>query len=455
MKRMLFPLSAILIFLTGCTGKPDITDIEKPQVHVAELTGETQNPETDVTVDDDVNNLDDDDNKVDDSDIDDDKDNETDVVDVADAQTMNNNSRMVYCDGKVFFMSPGEDMMDESGLFGEYGLYSYNNAGTFVGYNVADDELDFWFRSESFGDFIISGDYFYVCSVQDDDNTVLKLDYNTGEVVDRLEGRGLSAVSEDGRYIVTNVFVQDAGDMLYLYEDGNLLKKLENFPVYDSVGFGGDYFYYITYSEGYDKQYLYSLNIETLEEVELGTFEYPDDSVWGGEIEQVYFEGDDLYLGFGYYEGTGHFFYKGYFCTAKGGVEDSLQSFEVGPTEDDYAMPAFVVSDKSMIECDGEPGTAAVNEMGYICYYNESGYEVPVANEYGEFGTIYLDEDYEKRINIEYLYLIDNAIFGVRNEEHHDSANDVGWRTAYVRDKVEFFMVDISTGEETIIMTVE
>ena len=210
-------------------------------------------------------------------------------------------------------------------------------------------------------------------------------------------------------------------------------------------GIYADALYYRGEDEGSS---LYMLDIPSGKIVNLGKLPDGPEGSYGGELCQFAADEDGVYLSYGFYEGTGHFYASGFYVQAKPGVSDSI-SFEESPAslqEEPTAPRPFAVADGKMIPADGIPGSAALDyQSGELSLFDESGKKEASLEGYASVD----DETGEKRVCVELVQAVAGKIYAVINLEHHVPQEDIGWRWAYEREESYAVLIDPVTGEET------
>lgn len=235
-------------------------------------------------------------------------------------------------------------------------------------------------------------------------------------------------------------------NQILIYKDGAHHKSIDVEHYRDCVTLGDNMIFFISGEPetGYN---LKQVNVTTDEIIDLGklpSFEYSD---WNGMIDEVIFDGAQIYFTYSSYEGTGYFFSQGFFVQAKAGAENSIDYVDM-PTRMEDGEPRaakFAVQNGQMVVCEGEPGTCEVNGSGTLGYYNDDGEWVEVAD---GWENVFFDEDGNYK-GVELAEKVGDAIFLIYNENERVPEDDIGWRYAYCRNYTNVYRISIETGEST------
>lgn len=379
---------------------------------------------------------------------------------------VNTNACFIEYDGKVYFKVPEEADLERTALWDQFVLMTGEGKTKLMRVDSDGTEPEFlrysssWGKMALGGDFIAFSDYDYPNDIPVQMMALFspkeKLSY-TGDMVSLLDGDvngyyicGHDYLSEDSTYL-------EKGHHIYVYQDGEYRNC---FPAGDSfiyVGIQDNHLLYRAYNEENEPasgEKLMQMNLDNGELLTLG--ELPAFESSGAETDQVVFSDGKVYLAYSNYEGTGHFYNGSFLVSAELDKENSL-SYEEGKAEEnaDGGEPlraaAFYVKDGEVTYCDGIPGTAKVIE-DTIGYYDEAGSFVPVAGGYGWSVLKEETADSEEIIEeTEYADLVGDSIYAIRNISERAPEDDIGWRYAYRRLKVEILKIDTKTGGAVVL----
>lgn len=389
---------------------------------------------------------------------------ETDIIDESDAanfEIVNNNAHFVRCGDKVYFRMPETLDYQDVSLWGEYA----DNTGisqNITEYSITDSKLNTLLRESGSGIMGISGDALFFRDVEYNNDIecekLASIDLTKEKPIynELCFGDDFAGVTPDGRFILALSY-KYSGDGFYavninVYEQKECIHTYEINDFYEIAGITNESVFYRT------SENLIQLDILSGDVINLGKL--PVAEYGGSEVQQFEVMDDYVYIGLGFYEGTGHFYCDGYYIKAEIGVEDSIsyENININSIDsdyddiDDYDYIPFYVKNGKQISTEGIPGTTYIGyEDGYIGYYDEQGKMVEVAKGYE---TIYNDGD-TCMIGVELAELVGDKIFLIKNTNIHVPDEDIGWRTAYMRVRAEYYMIDIMTKEIELIADIK
>jgi len=407
-----------------------------------------------------------------DSETEDDNSNDSEETELADANSseddveriLNSNHFFVKVGDYVYFHMPDEKAMEKSALWGDFMMQDMGDS-QFLKTKYSNLETSTIDDDSAWGKISLSDEYLLFQGKT----------YENDEPVDALlwykEDDSYSSIPEmyDVQLLGSDVTNQYVYGMYRIGEEeatdeckeGCYIEAFHNEDVTDSV-YVGNYPDYVASNENivvYVQQFdddenaygLFRLDINTGDILFLGNLPQFD-SGWG-EVDHAEMIGEEVYLSYGNYDGTGHFYSGGKYIWANVNACESLDCVEPKGEKTDEELnesQAFVVKDGDVVLCDGIPNEAAVlnDNLGY---YDENGSFVVVSNGYGR---VY-EDDYEFVKTVEIVEKIGDKLFLIRDEMRHISEEDVGWRYAYKRSLTEAVCVDIKTGKETVLASVE
>lgn len=360
--------------------------------------------------------------------------------------------------GYIYFHAPDpEGGMDKAVIGASYISIPSGAANTLYRYKTGSDVECVW-SDNAYGTIGYDGkDLYYQSYVEYDDDNY----YDAIVVIDNGDADA-SEVSRDGKFVITtdemsnqvlvcDKLVYDGSETLMdmtVYNEGKSAGHYSLEGYSDCLGLINNQLYYTSYrDEGY---YIEQLSLKDGLVTELGLLPVPEDCYSGpyGECQQFAIDDDNIYLGYNFYEGSGHYYYGGFFVTAKIGQADSISFVDNGVY--DNMPPAFAVVDGKMQPVDGVPGRAGV-EGDYIGYYDQDGNWNPVKDGYE---TRRIGADEEGLACVEYCEYIDGKIYLVYNESVHEPDSDIGWREAFRRTYVKVAEIDCASGSEHIILEI-
>lgn len=363
----------------------------------------------------------------------------------------NNNAHFIRSGDNVYFRMPDIRDLQDTALWGEYSdnlRFSHD----LMRYSIVNSQLDTLLRDCGSGIMGIGGDYLYFKDVEFNNDIECEKLSSIDLVEDEPSyneiclGDDLVGVTPDGRYAIALSYTYpDTGNYVIsinVYEQTEYMQTYDMEDFHEIAGITNDSVFYCT------TENLMQLDIATGDRFDLGKL--PEAEYGRSEVQQIEVIDNDVYLGLGFYDGTGHFYCDGYYITAEIGVEDSLSSEQINndSMDSDYEgsedYVPFYVKDGKQVSTSGIPGTAYIGYTdGAIGYFDDQGKKVEVAK---GFETIY-DDTYTCMIDVELAELVGDKIFFIKNTNIHVPDEDIGWRTAYMRIRSEFYMVDIATKE--------
>lgn len=333
--------------------------------------------------------------------------------------------------GKIYYRVPKDEAMKNSALFGEY-MSGYCGPSEIKCYDLETGKSEKLCDSFGYGKLMVFND-----------SLVAKEKIHQNDE----EAEKLVMISlEDGSSSVMDKYdLQEHMSLIYAMFDDYIIYEEDDYEK--------------------DEYSIYSLDYSNGNTIKLGQLDKLGETMYPGEPQQFYSDGENIWFTMSAYQGTGHFFSEARLYHAKVNTEgslmscgfDTLDTINRKPMSEEYGVdfctefnraPGFVIRDREPIITEGEPGTASViYDSGVLMYYDNNGLRNDIASGYetfesGEEGT---------RTNIELSEYVGDHIFLVRNEEWRDEANDVGWREAYVRKFSYIVVINPQTGEETII----
>lgn len=382
---------------------------------------------------------------------------------------INNNSYFVGKNGKVYFRAPHEDSLYFTALFGSYMnmdsdgtvLYEYDPATgdliklkedyhglgklAFLGDYIIYTEAVPVDVDEEYGGYEEISTHLFIVPTAEDNLKFDNIPENQDSLFADKNGKEYLAI----RYTYTD----DAVCSIYVYNsDVGYVKSIDLSDYASAIGIQNGQFLFTSYDKATNKHYLKQLDIQSENIITLGLLPEPEDYIALGEIWQVELTNDRLFFGYGFYEGTGHFYANGYIIEAVLGEEASLKATPAASPLTDYPEEesSFIVTDNGFEYSKGPAGKAAVKE-DTIGYFDESGNFIAVATGYGRK----YDEREDYVTEIEVCELVDDNIYAIRNNLVHMALDDIGWRMAYARSHSEVIKIDIRTGEETVLISLD
>ena len=434
---------------------------------------------------------------------------DTAVKDAADS-IINNGGHFVKSGSNVYFRNPSFDQLKGYATWGDYIDMYIPGGSSIVAYDTTTEDVTELFADNGYGPIYIAGDHFYLNEGSDDTDyfvDIVSMDGKEHFSTDPASVSGvigdkavLSSFDHDHNRVCIDIYEGTKKTASVYYDEyadnadaanasagstsnnasGSTDSASVDLPrISKCCGIAGDnvIFELMTVDpdspEGNYMCELWSYNVESGHSIRLGKLhqgsteyvDYPD----FGECDQFEYADGKIWLGCGYYEGTGHFLYDFCFMEADPAVEGSLSlispdSIDTSLNSDgagaasaanaaaqdlEYARtPAFTVSGGKLRLADGAAGTATVLYGGDdLIKYDENGKSKTIASGFG----MVEDTVSDTRTIVELAECVDGDIYLVQNTEHRDYANDIGWREAYVRDYAYIIKVNEATGEQSII----
>ncbi|MDO4960454.1 MAG: hypothetical protein Q4E57_01160 [Eubacteriales bacterium] len=419
-------------------------------------------------------------------------------------EIINNGGHFTKAGSKVYFRQPELESMNEPELWGNY-VDIYTGPSTICTYDTETGEISELFADNGYGAIVLSGEYLLLQEQDEDGDSCVILKDMQGNAVETYSGASLCGAEGD-LAVISNFDRSSQALRLDVIKDGKLLESIsQEAQIACYIGICGDNIIYESIADGEEgyTNALWSHKLSGDSETELGTIPgLGEINSAYGNVDQFLAQDGKIYIGLGFYEGTGHFYSGAYFMTADPEVPGSLtavnaddvpeakaagqnpaetvketesetekesESAEAGETDkeskavekpdekasgegDDLIMlsktPAFIIVSGEFRKTEGIPNTAAVNDTtGWIGYYDNEGIFVPIAEGYE---TVSGGEP-EIRYNAEVTELVDGDIFIRDNYELRAEEADIGWREAYKRVSTYMRVINAETGEYKIL----
>ena len=275
----------------------------------------------------------------------------------------------------------------------------------------------------------------------------------------------VTGASEKNDYLSIHQYV--SGQEQYLVYDGSVypvqLIEPENDEYFVYAGFAGEDL--ILVSRTGDRYPVSEINLETGEKIRLGELPYNEAQDYAGaEIIQLYQEEDDIYLGVGWYAGTGHFLNGYYIVKMKARTENSVEEVpaELPESEGDPDRPWFFL-----------------NAAGEVLFtkYDPAGEVVLSETDCGDlmyvdspFGVSILEKDFiresEARSSeaetvriLQDAEFVDGAAWIITADASRAPEEDIGWRSAYAAkgmtwQRIQVYNISVSADENFPIETI-
>lgn len=375
----------------------------------------------------------------------------------------NNNSYFVGVDGKIYFRAHSEKALGKSVLWDNF-LSSASGESFLYSYNIKTGRTEELCCFENAVGELFVFENNIICRSRDKKGNECLSAYSLekGELLDEMDLgiEHFAGVSNNGRFMITYDWVYD-NEPAYLHVYSNMNHVIGDFETETFSGIIGmkdDILFYEYYERAnsedpFEEGYygIMQLNVRTGESVDLGTF--PEVPYGSGELDQVLITDDKLYVGYGIYDGTGHFYQEGYLVSATIGEKNSASSEAFELLEGDNIpekCPSFYVDDSGeCVVCEGVPNTSGLVDEK-IGYFDGAGKFVETADGYGWI----MDEEDESVVSIEQSTMLYGKIFAIRDYLNRYPSEDIGWRYAYKRSGFDVVVLDPDTKKEENIMSV-
>ncbi len=368
---------------------------------------------------------------------------------------INNNGHFVQVGDKIYFHIADADSMGKTALWAQFADQESGRTVLFE-YDPKQNEaknIAFDFTS---GGISVQGEVLYTLGYKDNlkqpDEPEVALGSYTKEngfktidliaPSDSLLGAGLN----DSFLAALHYAYVDNKEInqILIYVDGVLQNTFDVDHFRDLVFLGDNTIFFIS-GEPETGFNLTQMDVISGETIDLGVLPGFDYSDWNGSIDEVIYDGTQIYFTYSSYEGTGHFFSQGFFVQAKAGVKDSV-SFTDMPTcmvDGDPRAAKFAVKDGQMVVCEGETGTCEVKGNGVLGYYDDQGEWVEVAD---GWDSVFFDQEGNYK-GVELAEKVGDYIFLIFNDNARVPEDDIGWRYAYCRNYTDVYRISIKTGE--------
>ena len=291
--------------------------------------------------------------------------------------------------------------------------------------------------------------------------SLVEVNLSTGEITNLGEAYMRYVDSETGRY-VAEVYAEDATSFLRVYEGRKAVSELDlQNDRYSANNFflRGDTLLYCMYdtnywdSDGEMLHQLFAYQLSTGELKCLGDMPAEPDSGFYSlcEVDQMAIKDNEVYLGAGFYAGTGHFLNYPVICKADLTRENSLEIIQEEDIVDtyDYCTDRFL-----------ESSLPKIVASDYIPYEVQKDYEtdqlymmVPDGNDGLERKDVIqidrMEVDYsgEEFCFVEVAEYVDGMIYLVMDDVVYCEEESIGWRDAYTVNAISYCQIDPATGE--------
>lgn len=284
------------------------------------------------------------------------------------------------------------------------------------------------------------------------------VDTVTDDIMDGSYARIRSASEKNDRLLVDQYA---AGKEQYTVFGGSVYPVRTVEPEGDEyfvyAGFAGKDLILVTCSG--DRYPVSEVSLETGERLRLGELPASDVQGYGGaEILQLYQEEDDIYLGVGWYAGTGHFLNDYYIVKMKAGTENSLEEVpaELPEAEGDPGRPWFFLNAAGeILFSEYDPaGEVVLSEYSYgDLIYADSPFGASVlAKEFIKESEAMGHNEEEVRI-LQAAEFVDGAAWIITADAAPAPEEDIGWRTAYaakdlIWQRIQVYDISVSADQD-------
>ncbi len=472
--RTILSVLAVGVVLAGCSDKASKNVTAETDTGETTSDGMTDNGASDGTLNDSVIEIEDDGDDTASNIVFEEEEDSGDVQQTADTgisftgKPENNGAHFVKLDDRVFFRVPDKEGLDVAGLFGEY-IDTESGPTKLVSHDTKTGETKEVFDDHGYRGIFIKGS---TMSLNEWDNSgdspIDRLgiyDMNSDFAAKYSAGEMVMKGAADGSVVVTGYYDGDKdGYMLHAYLEDGQEYDVDESHVMECIACDKNRLYYTTFDFETGDHKLFEYDYSSRTSTELG--DIPSDANEGGtgdpgEVKDAVCDDGGVYFSQHYYQGTGHFISSVFYVTARAGEKGSLKSEEadVNFEEEDDNAP-FVVLEEGKIDkdVDGIPLGASYAKGDVLVWYDNEGkaHEVP-ENESRKLSTkrYETDDDGNMVSEVECIEYVDGILYGIYNELERSEADDIGWRMAYRRTKTSVFSVDVNSGEEKILYTVE
>lgn len=364
---------------------------------------------------------------------------------------------------RVFFHVPEEGTLSEgTTVSGHYLAEDLGTDNVLMCYDLVTCEPIMYFRDKSIGPMALSyGTLYYTINDGTKDMpkyTVMGYGLETDEIVS-LNYEYVIGTDTTGEFMALWRPIQpDYSEIgIGIFDDGELLTEITASDYSRFIGMTDRYCVWQSADYENDVYKLHCADFYSGETCVLGTIPVEDRFFEEGaalDVDQKLIEDDKVYVCFGLYEGTGNFYTSSVYVEATLGVSDSLKLIPnenikaVNGIEMEASVP-FKVTNGVMEGTEGIPETPGVDEDGALGYYDEEGIFVGIIDGYA---NQYFNDGRATRN--EYIEIVGDDIFVIKNGEKRSPGDDIGWREAYRRTSTTVDRIGMVSYEKDNVLTI-
>ena len=346
------------------------------------------------------------------------------------AEVEGNGGYFIRLGRNVYYRVIAEDAMPMSAIFGDY----LNSEDASVPSTLAVYDLD----TNEFRDVMQVNAYgkMYACTEgllsADGNGSIMLYDPQAVTAQSFCGGDTIIDVSDDGKLVAVSEHDDNWNISYSVYNEGDKLYTIDG--VTDVYGFAGDELIAMRVVEETAVYEMCSYSVSG-DETLMGTFIKPTEVYDAWTIpELIEFEpvGDDIYITFGYYEGTGHFLSAWEAYNMQAGVERSLKDVivtkENNQVNEAEEPKMFFDPDGEIYFYDVKKGSLGLSNIssGDLIYY-DSPFSADIIDRY----TIDDYQDPEWLNDIPVAVVLDKTAFYIKTTGKHIREEDIGWRYSY------------------------
>lgn len=367
-------------------------------------------------------------------------------------KVINNGSYFVKIGSDIYFRKYGEYALEQNVLFGNFLEHPIPKGVSWICRLNENGESENVFTDYGYGELYYSNRRLYLSEMSDDGITKSYSVNMDGSNRKELGTGKILGINENGQYLAIGDYTSAAVIDLKSKETPYIWTSEENTTT-EFLGFT---------DKGFLLENVYSSESSydnTLWQISGRHFNKPDDEIIIGylnedeyhlnpEFDSLTEDGDDFYLTFGYYDGTGHFLnsvgiYKGNF--KEGSLEDihenpAIQDMYMKEYESPILPLIFAKNGKIHAIAGGSDGEIDIQD-GSVYKIDQNGRQLLVSELF--------EDDMNSQISnsVGKAEIVDGDLFLITFRQIYTPYQDIGWRMSYSLLNTEYIVV--KKGEKT------